>query len=100
MAFVVCPQHGGHGAAAVCAHIAEEVAARRPIAEALVPVSAVFDGSKIGPTWLCSACASRFAVPSSGGTLEGVEGLERYWTEIGFTLVCRFCFVDSRTAAG
>lgn len=91
MAFVVCPRHGGHGAAAACSHVAAMIAAQAAIAEAFYPVWASHAGQTLGPTWLCAACAREHHVPEEGLHLTGGEGLERFWTEIGFTPVCRWC---------
>jgi hypothetical protein len=99
MAFVVCPEHGGHGAAAVCAHVASRLLAKQAITDRLVPVKASYAGTTLGPTWLCPKCAERFHVPSEGMTFDGDEGLERYWSEIDWSPVCRFCLDRGRTTA-
>ena len=99
MAFVVCPEHGGHGAAAVCSHVATRLLAGEAIALTLVPVRASYAVTTLGPTWLCPECAARFNVPAEGTTFEGDEGLERYWSEIDWSPVCPLCFERGRTAA-
>jgi hypothetical protein len=96
MAFVVCPKHGGHGAAAVCSHVAAVVAAQIPLDGPLYPVSASYAGQALGPTWLCTACARGHHVPEGGLELTGEESLERLWTEIGFTPVCPRCLESVR----
>jgi hypothetical protein len=98
MALVICPRHGRQGAAAVCAHVAIAVAAQAPVDGPLYPVSASYAGLDIGSTWLCAACAREHRVPGTGLHLTGEAGLERYFSEIGFTPVCHFCFVSARQA--
>ena len=91
MAFVICPTHGGNGAAAVCSHVAAKLRDRLPIESPLYPVSALYDGQTLGPTWMCATCARDHQVPEDGLRLSGEEGLERFWTDIGFTPVCPRC---------
>ena len=96
MAFVMCPEHGGNVAAAVCSHVAAEVAARIPINRPLYRVSASYDGQTLGPTWVCASCAEEHHVPEEGSRLNGEEGVERFWTTIGFTPVCPRCLESIR----
>src|SRR5690349_17636939 len=92
MAFVVCEKHGGHGAAAVCSHIAARVLANESINQRLVPIKVIYAGQMLGPTWLCPECAERYQVRASGATFQGDEGFEKYWTEIGLKPICPRCF--------
>lgn len=98
MAFIVCREHGGHGAAAVCPHVAARLLAKQPVDVPLAPVRASYAGTILGPTWLCPECAARFHVSAQGAMFEGDEGLERYWTEIDWSPVCPVCFEGSCTA--
>ena len=93
MAFVIGPKHGGIGAAAVCSHVAAKVAAGIPIDRPLHSISASYEGQTRGPTWVCTSCAGVHHVPEEGLRLSGEEGVERFWTEIGFTPVCPRCLV-------
>jgi len=62
--------------------------------DSLVPVRVTYLDETLGPTWLCFECAVVHGIPAEGSLLHGEDGLERYWVEIGFTLVCPSCFVD------
>ena len=95
MAFVVCPKHGGHGAAAVCRHILDAITACRPVGP-VVPLSLEYEGSRLGPVWFCAACASRHAIPPDGLLLAGEGGIDRMY-ELGWCPVCPLCF---RAAGG
>src|SRR5215472_14532122 len=98
MAYIVCPKHGGSGAAAVCSHVAsrvrDESVGRGKEAEPLFPVRVICAGQKLGPTWLCAACAREHCVPAAGLELEGDAGLERFISVIGFSPVCPKCFQE------
>ena len=100
MAFILCPRHGGNAAAAVCSHIAARVIAEIPVLTALVPVYASYAGTTLGPTWLCPACAAGMAVPASGATFTGDDGLDRYLIEVDWRPVCSPCFEESRLPTG
>ena len=93
MAFVLCPKHGPHGAAAVCQHVLDSVlAGDRPDPMASVIVD--YESTRIGPVWFCAACASRYGIPPTGLLLTGDEGLNRlYAWEWG--PICPMCFRDA-----
>ena len=95
MPSIQCPKHGGHGTAAVCPHLAAIVNEdHRQAASQSMHICAVtvcYEGLVLGPTWLCSDCAARHGVPKEGLRLDGESGLERYWSDIGFVPVCRYC---------
>ena len=95
MAYVVCPKHGGSGASAVCEHVHRKVIGGDSSVEPLFPVRSFYEGSTIGPTWLCSLCAKRYGVPAEGMILDGEAGLERYVMEIGWWPVCPRCFKET-----
>ena len=99
MAYVMCPEHGGHGAAAVCSHVVARLRARQAIVDKLVPVRANYAGITLGPTWPCPDCAARFGVPAGGATWEGDDGFDRYWSGIDWWPVCPQCFGRGRAAA-
>jgi hypothetical protein len=95
MAYFVCTQHGGHGAAKVCSHVAQDLLVSKDRAaqvERLLVVRANYEGTSLGPIWLCRECAKLHGVPSEGLYLEGEAGLERYLGNIGFAPVCPVCF--------
>ena len=95
MPFVLCPEHGGHGAAAVCSHLAARLLGKQSIDEAITPLRASYAGTPLGPTWLCPECSTRLHVSPEGATFEGDEDLERYWTGIKWSPVCPVCFEHS-----
>lgn len=99
MAFIICPEHGGIGAAAVCSHVAEWLRAPQPIAVKLVPVRTSHAGTTLGPTWLCPECAARCHVPYGGATCKGDGGLEQYWSGIDWSPVRPRCLERGRAPA-
>ena len=95
MAFVVCPIHGGHGADAVCRHVAGHI--RRSegalvVAGRLRPVRVAYKGFTLGPTWLCFECAESRDVPIEGALLNGDTGLEVFFCGIDWVPICPKCF--------
>lgn len=98
MSFILCPKHGGHGAASVCEHVAAKVAApggeQSLSNQTLIPVRVTYQQQTLGPTWLCADCALDHGIPAEGLALDGEAGLERFLTVIGFTPVCRHCFEE------
>ena len=97
MAYILCPKHGGTGAAAVCSHVAArvEAASAGQSRETLSPVRVTVGDTTLGPTWLCADCARQHSVPPEGLHLHGDDGLDRYMDIIGFTPICPRCFEES-----
>ena len=93
MAFVICPKHGGHGAAAVCEHLSRAIAA----AERIGPTASLtveYEGTRLGPIRFCTPCANLHGIPAEGLILTGDAGVERMF-EWGWTPICPVCFRDA-----
>jgi hypothetical protein len=93
MAYVVCPRHGGQGAAAVCRHLLDAVLGGgrlAPVAELRVE----YEGHSLGGIFYCPACAGRYGIPLEGLLLTGEAGLDRMF-EWGWCPVCPLCLRDA-----
>ena len=93
MAFMICQKHGGHGASAVCRHIADAVIQSQPIGP-VAPVRVAYEGCRFGPILFCFACADRCGIPSDGLLLTGDDGLDRMYA-LDWVPVCPLCLRDS-----
>lgn len=69
---------------------------RLPINEPLVPVLCVYEGTELGPIWLCQACAKVHEIPPEGATLDGDAGMDKFWVTIDWSPVCPMCFKELR----
>ena len=90
MPFIICPQHGGHGTAAVCRHIAEAVRLNEAVGRP-IPVTVDYDGHHIGPIWFCTLCVRQYGIPPEGLAYTNEEGLDRLY-ELDWVPVCPVCF--------
>jgi hypothetical protein len=93
MAFVMCPKHGGHGAAAVCRHLLNAVIAGERLPQA-AGLSVDYEGTRLGPIWFCRTCANQYGIPREGMLLTGDAGLDRMY-EWGWCPVCPVCWRDA-----
>jgi hypothetical protein len=93
MAYIMCPKHGGHGAAAVCQHILDAMVAFQQVGP-VVPLTVEFEGTRLGPIWYCNACASSHAMPPDGLLLTGEGGVDRMY-ELGWCPVCPVCLHEA-----
>ena len=93
MAFVMCPKHGGQGAAAVCRHLLDAVIARDRLPQ-IAGLTVDFEGTQLGPIWFCTTCATRYGIPPEGLSLKGDAGLARM-CEWGWCPACPVCWRDA-----
>ena len=93
MAYVMCPKHGGHGAAAVCRHILDSVLAGRALGKG-ASLLVEFEGHRLGPIWFCADCAARYQIPPDGLLLPGDYGIEQMFAW-GWEPVCPVCFREA-----
>ena len=93
MVYVMCPKHGGNGAAAVCQHILNAVSAgERPGPMARLMVE--FESHQLGPIWFCAACASQHGISPEGMVLTGESSLDQMF-DWGWCPICPLCFRDA-----